>query len=85
MGYIYQFNCTKCTKVEGEVFYGINTSSENKNIGRIRELSYESNEELKPYIDKFFRDLNNHQIFISLNTSVLDTPIPFKSFTSFFI
>jgi len=41
MGYIYQFNCTKCTKVEGEVFYGINTSSENKNIGRIRELSYE--------------------------------------------
>jgi len=23
MGYIYQFNCTKCTKVEGEVFYGI--------------------------------------------------------------
>ena len=28
-----------------------------------QELIYESDTELKPYIDKFFRDLNNYNIY----------------------
>ena len=34
--------------------------AENKTIEPIRKLSFESNDEIKPYIDKFFRDLSNH-------------------------
>ncbi len=34
----------------------------NNDIKPVRNLAYESNEELKPYINKFFRDLNNHGI-----------------------
>ena len=36
--------------------------AENKTIEPIRKLSFESNDEIKPYIDKFFRDLSNHSI-----------------------
>lgn len=42
------------------IFIGVKIFQKNKNSEDIRELSYDSNEEIKPYIDKFFRDLNNH-------------------------
>ena len=42
------------------LFYGLIKFTKNETIEPIRNLSYETNEELKPYIDKFFRDLNNH-------------------------
>jgi hypothetical protein len=42
------------------LIFGLFNISENKTIEPVRNLSYESNEEIKPYIDKFFRDLNNH-------------------------
>ena len=45
------------------LFIGIIKYNENQSIKPIRNLSYESNEEIKPYIDKFFRDLNNHGIY----------------------
>ncbi len=44
------------------LFFGIIKFSQNMSIQPIRNLSYETNEDLKPYIDKFFRDLNNHGI-----------------------
>lgn len=42
--------------------YGLIKYSEIDEIKPISDLSYKSNEELKPYIDKFFRDLNNYGI-----------------------
>lgn len=42
------------------IFIGVKIFQKNKNSEDIRNLSYDSNEEIKPYIDKFFRDLNNH-------------------------
>lgn len=43
------------------IFGSIKFSGYNS-VKPIRNLSYESNEELKPYIDKFFRDLDNNNV-----------------------
>ena len=44
------------------LFFGLIKLSEYNSVEPIRSLSYESNEELKPYIDKFFRDLDNNNV-----------------------
>ena len=42
--------------------FGLVKFSEDKTIDPIRNLSYESNEEFKSYVDKFFRDLDNNNV-----------------------
>ena len=44
------------------MIFGLIKFSEYNSVKPIRNLSYESNEELKPYIDKFFRDLDNNNV-----------------------
>jgi len=44
------------------MFFLVEKFTINNPIQPARNLSYESSEELKPYIDKFFRDLNNYGI-----------------------
>lgn len=40
--------------------FGLFNVLENKTIETVRSLSYDSNEEIKPYVDKFLRDLKNY-------------------------
>ena len=71
------------------VFFGLIKFSEYNSVEPIRNLSYKSNEELKPYIDKFFRDLDNNNIsytipqnftvkFSDLESNILEITVDFS-------